>query len=58
MPTICNLKLITNVVLGKDGSKKLEVVGFHYAESVRKLLCFDVFLGGFLLVSFVSDVHS
>jgi hypothetical protein len=55
---ICNLKLVTNVVLGKDGSKKLEIVGFDHAESVRKLLRFSVFLGGFLLVSFASDVHS
>jgi hypothetical protein len=55
---ICNLKLITNVVLGKDSSKKLEVVGFGCAESVRKLLRFGVFLGGFLLVSFASNVHS
>jgi hypothetical protein len=52
------LKLVTNVVLGKDGSKKLEVVGFGRAESVRELLRFGVLLGGFLLVSFASNMHS
>jgi hypothetical protein len=55
---ICHLKFVTNVVLCKDSSKELEIVGFGCAECVGKLLCFGVFLGGFLLVSMASNVHN
>ena len=46
---ICNLMFVINVVLCQKCSKKSEIVGFSYRESVRKLLCFDILLGGFLL---------
>ena len=58
MPTICNLKFVTNVVLCKESSEKVKVVGFGHAESVWKLLRLDVFLGSFLLVSLSSNMHS
>jgi hypothetical protein len=44
------------MMLCKDNGKEIEVVGFSCAESVRKLFCFGVLLGGFLL-SLASNVH-
>ncbi len=54
---ICHLKLVTNVVLGKDSGKEIKIVGSSHTESMSKLLHFGVFLDSFLLVSLASNVH-
>jgi hypothetical protein len=55
---IHHLKLVTNVVLGKNSGKEIEIVGSSYTESMSELLCFGVFLDSFLLVSLASNVHN
>ena len=54
---IHHLKLVPDVVFCKDCGKELKVIGSSGAEGVRKLLCFGVFLGSFLLASVAVSVH-
>jgi len=57
-PTICHLKLVSDVMLCKDRSKKLKIVSFGCRECMLKLLRFGSFLRSFLLASMASNVYN
>ena len=55
---ISYLKFVVGVVLCKDSSEEIEVVGLSRAKCVHKLLSFCVLFSGLFPFSLASKMHS